>query len=187
MDDSAKKLQVRNVSHRSKPIFSSPPFRNSSDDGILSGLILGPLVSSSLLYIALSPFSQSPDADVLNSSWYIEPPQILANFGNPYTPLEALVLSRRSAVDLATLCSVILLTHVCTSKWAENRHQPRASGLEGERASVPRSEGRKFWLYVLMTSTVCCSLLVLRGILEWAQIGLWQSTYAFRVLCSTAC
>lgn len=178
MDDSAKELQVRSLFHRDRYDFTTQFifFRNSSDDGILSGLILGPLVASALLYIALVPFTQSRDADMLNPSWYIERPQPLPNSGHPYTSVEALVYSRRNAVNVATLCSVVLLAHVCTSKWYEYWCRCRASTAEGERASVPRSEARKFWLYVSMASIVCCILLILRCTLEWCDIGLWQST-----------
>lgn len=176
LDDRAQKLQVcDSISSAVVHHYQTCLSRNSSDDGILSGLLLGPLVSSSLLYIALNAFSNSPDADVLNASWYIERPQSLPNSGHPYTPLEALVLSRRSAVDLATLCSVILLTHVCTSKWYEARCRRQKSAAEGERASVPRSEARKVRLYVAMALVLCCILLVLRVVFQITQIGIWQS------------
>ncbi|THH19814.1 hypothetical protein EW146_g1412 [Bondarzewia mesenterica] len=161
-------------------------YRNSSDDGILSGLILGPLIASSLLYTSIKSSSpSSPKAIPLPSNWYIEPPRSLSNLGIAFTPVQALVLSRRNAVSLATLCSTIILTHVCASAWFEAHHRRRTNAVEGERASVPRSEARKSSLYILFTFTVCLGLLGLRFLFEQLHVGIWQNVTYWEIVCSS--
>lgn len=104
---------------------------------------------------------------------------MLSNLGKPLSLLQALVLSRRNAVSLATLCSTILLVHVCASWGFEALYRRRTNVAEGERASVPRSEARKSWLYVLFTSAVCLGLLALRFLFERAHLGVWQGASFF--------
>lgn len=162
-------------------------YRNSTDDGMLSGLILGPLIASSLLYASqkMQASATSPDTLRLPSHWYIEPPPALSNLGKPLSLLQALVLSRRNAVSLATLCSTILLVHVCASWGFEALYRRRTNVAEGERASVPRSEARKSWLYVLFTSAVCLGLLALRFLFERAHLGVWQAMSYWEIACAS--
>ncbi|KAA1467328.1 hypothetical protein DENSPDRAFT_792529 [Dentipellis sp. KUC8613] len=157
-------------------------YRTSSDDGILSGLTLGPLIASALLYSSLKlPHDRIP----IPPDWYIEPPLTLPNAGNPMTPLEALILGRRNAVHLATMCATILLTHVSASWWFEARYRRRHAVVEGERGSVPRSEARKSWYYILFTFTVSLCLLGLRYAFEIANIGIWQQMSYFDIAASS--
>ncbi|KAI0297236.1 hypothetical protein B0F90DRAFT_1669493 [Multifurca ochricompacta] len=83
-------------------------YRISSDDGLISGLILGPLITSALYYIALKSDTSFFDGTPQPPFWHIEVPWRLTN-ETPLTPLQALVLSRRNAVDLGTLCSPLCL------------------------------------------------------------------------------
>ncbi|KAI0309249.1 hypothetical protein OF83DRAFT_1089205 [Amylostereum chailletii] len=151
-------------------------YRDSSDDGIVSGLVLGPLISSALCYNALTSSSLP--------SWYIEPPLQLNNGGHPYPPLQSLVLSRRAAVNLGTLCSCILLTHVCASHYFEARYRRTHRAADGERGSVPRSEMRKWWLYILFTLVVSACLLGARFLFAEARIGIWQYLSYWEIACS---
>jgi dolichol kinase len=175
VDDRAEKLQVRFAARlygHSIDILS----RASSDDGLISGLILGPLITSALYYVALNvdtPSKGTPPTPL----WHIEAPWRLSN-DSSLTPLQALVLSRRNAVDLGTLCSMTLLIHVYASHWFEWRHRKHHRVSEGERGSVPRSEVRKGWLYIIFTFLVCAFLVVLRFTLDRARVvSLWRREF----------
>jgi hypothetical protein len=119
--------------------------RDSSDDGIMTGLLLAPLISSALLLVAQR--TSSPE-QLLPRGWLIEEPATLPNSLMALSAAEALVLSRFNLVNLATYCSFILLVHVGASRWFENRYGKSASAPEGERTSVPRSELLRTWYYV---------------------------------------
>ncbi|KAH9983087.1 hypothetical protein BJV74DRAFT_980805 [Russula compacta] len=147
-------------------------YRASPDDGLISGLILGPLITSALYYVALK-VDTPPDGAPQPPFWHIEAPWHLSD-ETSFTPLQALVLSRRHAVDLSTLCSTTLLIHVYASHWFEWRHRRHHKVSEGERGSVPRSEARKGWLYIVFTFLLCAFLLGLRFALDLVRVSLWR-------------
>ncbi|KAJ6631015.1 hypothetical protein B0H10DRAFT_1938590 [Mycena sp. CBHHK59/15] len=142
-------------------------YRESSDDGVLTGLVLGPLIAAALLAAALTH-------RVLPPGWAIEPPPRLPR-GPPAR--DALVLARYALVGFATLSSAILLLHVCAARWLEGPASP-----EGERRSVPRSEGRRSFYFVLFTLGVSAAAAVLRVGLARCGAGLWQHLSLFDVI-----
>jgi len=148
-----------------------PPSRNSSDDGILSGLLIGPLIASAELYTTLK--SVSTGRPLLPPEWRVD--WSIFPLSDPkLTRAEALVVSRRALVDLATICSTILLVHVCASWWKEARI--RKDGLpETERASVPRSEMRRLRLYVGFCLVVSLAVVVMQIGFCGMGWGIWQS------------
>ncbi|KAI0249154.1 hypothetical protein BJV78DRAFT_1284185 [Lactifluus subvellereus] len=179
--------QESRVPRRGTTIIISPPipenrgyvwmtvpknYRASSDDGLTSGLILGPLITSALYYVALKS-DMPPEGTSQPPFWHIEAPWRLST-ETSLTPPQALAVSRRNAVDLSTLCSAALLIHVYASHWFEWRHRKRHRVSEGERGSVPRSEARKGWLYIAFTYIVCVFLLGLRFALDRARVGVWK-------------
>lgn len=90
------------------------------------------------------------------------------------TQAAALVVSRRALVDLATICSTILLVHVCASWWKEAR--VRKDGLpETERASVPRSEMRRLRLYVVFGLVVSVVVVAMRVGFNEMGWRIWES------------
>lgn len=99
------------------------------------------------------------------------------------------MLARRNLVNLATLCSALLLAQLIASWLFESRY---ANALDGERASVPRREGRKFGFYVLYTFGSTLAVLCLRALAVDAGLGIWQSAcnpflaicYLLNMLCS---
>lgn len=149
----------------------SPFSRNSTDDGILSGLLIGPLIASAELYATLK--SVSAGRPLLPPEWRVEPN--IFPLPNPRLgQAEALVVSRRALVDLATVCSTVLLIHVCASWWKEAR--VRKDGLpETERASVPRSEMRRSRLYVMFGLVVSLVIVMMRAGFRAMGWGIWQS------------
>ncbi|KAH9966245.1 hypothetical protein BGW80DRAFT_1342802 [Lactifluus volemus] len=147
-------------------------YRTSTDDGLSSGLILGPLITSAMYFVALK-FDMPADGTSQPPFWLIEAPWRINNEAS-LTPRQALAASRRNAVDLSTLCSAALLIHVYASHWFEWRHRRRHKVCEGERGSVPRSEARKGWMYIIFTYIVCVFLLALRFAFDRAQLGVWK-------------
>ncbi|KAK0235807.1 hypothetical protein EDD85DRAFT_928699 [Armillaria nabsnona] len=156
-------------------------YREASDDGILTGLLFGPLIGSALLYSSLTQLSSSSPI-LLPLTWRIEPPAKLSNSQEPYSVLEALVLSRYNLIDLSTLCSSILLFHACTSSWLETRYLKRRDVPEGERGSVPRSEGLRSWYYVLFTVVVSLSSFTTKIVLQKIGCGIWHHITLFEVI-----
>ncbi|TFK49898.1 hypothetical protein OE88DRAFT_1645701 [Heliocybe sulcata] len=157
-------------------------YREASDDGICTALILGPLAASAMLYSSVKISRQPGDfGTTLPSTWLVEPPLALKNVLYPGSAEEALLVSRLNAVNLATLCSTILLIHASASWWAEYRASQGVGKPEGERRSVPRSEGRKWWLYVLFTFSTTMALLVVRALLADGGSPIWQHLNYFEV------
>lgn len=163
--------------------------RNSQDDGILTGLLGGPLISAALLYITLTMSSADPPGDPIPAGWRIEPPMTLPDSPNPVTPLEALLLSRRYLVSQTTFCATLLLVHVSASWVTEARHRRKLVVPEGEISSVPRKEGRRTYLYALFTISVTLWILCVRIALKELKLGIWQSAYinSYLASCSQLC
>ncbi|KAF9064184.1 hypothetical protein BDP27DRAFT_1333967 [Rhodocollybia butyracea] len=146
-------------------------YRASSDDGILTGLLFGPLVSSALLYSSLT---SSSFANPLPPTWRIEPPRLLHNDKGSLNVLEALVLSRYNLVDLSNLCSTLLLFHVCASWWFESRYRIGSFSLDNERKSVPRSEGKRLIYSIIFTFGTTIGMLGIKLALKEFSLGIWQ-------------
>jgi dolichol kinase len=145
--------------------------RESLDDGSFTGLLLGPLIASALLFSALQPtYSQGP---VLPQGWRIEAPAELQGSDVTYSAHEALILSRYSLVDLGTCCSAIFMFHICASWWLEARYRKAGDSPEGERASVPRSERLRTWYYVLFTVCVSTGAMMLKVWLKLMGYKIW--------------
>ena len=145
-----------------------------------TGLLLGPLIASCVLISALRSEASSP-ATALPSDWLIEAPLQPGNRTAAADALGALVESRRGLVDLSSFCAVMLLLNVCASWWAERRYSKAANKPEGERASVPRSEARRFFYHVLFTLIASICLISLKLYLGHVGIGIWQGKFYFRL------
>ncbi|KAF8348876.1 hypothetical protein F5887DRAFT_539978 [Amanita rubescens] len=151
-------------------------YRDSRDDGIMTGLLLAPLISTALLLVAQR---NSSLGQVLPPGWLIEEPATLPN--SP-SVADALVLSRYNLVNLATYCSFILLVHVCASRWFENRYGKSTSAPEGERTSVPRSELLRTWYYVMFMFAVTIFNCGLKAALSSQGLRFWQHLSNFDVI-----
>ncbi|KAH7884669.1 Fph type histidine kinase [Phlebopus sp. FC_14] len=154
--------------------------RGCPDDGALTGLILAPLIAIALLSSALRQ-AASPNTSLLPREWLIEVPLVLENARSPPTALDALILSRRSLVDYATLCSFIVVVQILASSWFEARSRHRRGTPEGERASVPRSEMRRTWTYSIFAYIVTFGVLGVRHLLGWNRIDVWQNVSYFDI------
>ncbi|TFY53040.1 hypothetical protein EVJ58_g9671 [Rhodofomes roseus] len=157
-------------------------YRDSADDGMLFGLLTGPLMSAALLYLSEKAAAESPPLDPLPQSWIIERPNVLDGSTYPLTALQALVLSRRNLVDMATVCSTILIVHVIASWMTERRHRRKLKVPEGEVSSVPRKETRRTYLSVLFTLSVSLWVLCVRIALSEMRLGIWQNINYYEIL-----
>jgi len=156
--------------------------RESRDDGILTGVLLGPLIGTACLVLSLRHISNSSDNPLL-SGWLVEAPKTLPLSKYHLSAIQAAVLSRYSLVDLGTFCASLLLLHVFASWWWEKRYDDREVKPEGERASVPRSEGLRGWYYILFTLLVSGFMIVLKTAANLHGINLWRCGF-FRLLYS---
>lgn len=150
------------------------PFRDCPDDGALTGLSFAPLISIALLFSSLRQ-ATLPNPTLLPLDWLIEAPRVLEHEHRLLSALDALVLSRRSLVDYATLCSFILLAQIFSSSWYEARYRKARNVPEGERGSVPRSEARRTWTYWTYSYILTLVASFIRYVLASNNINLWQS------------
>ncbi|KAI6133531.1 Fph type histidine kinase [Pisolithus croceorrhizus] len=149
-------------------------FRPCLDDGASTGLLMPPLIAVAFLLSAVRKVA-SPEAGLLPPGWLIEAPRVLTTGRSSLSALEALILSRRTLVDYAVLCSFILVVQILASSWYEARYRRRRSVPEGERGSVPRSEMRRTWLYSAFALVFTLILLVIRFFLAQYHIAIWQN------------
>ncbi|KAI6025596.1 Fph type histidine kinase [Pisolithus orientalis] len=149
-------------------------FRPCPDDGASTGLLLPPLIAVSLLLSAIRK-AASPESGLLPRGWLIEAPRVLSKGQSSLSVLDALILSRRSLVDYAALCSFILVVQILASSWYEARYRRHRSVPEGERGSVPRSEMRRTWLYSAFGLVFVLILLAVRFFLTQHHIAIWQN------------
>ena len=148
--------------------------RESSDDGIATGLLMGPFIASAALISSLRAHDLW---EVLPpSNWLIEPPFVLHKMTSA---MQALTLSRHSLLNLATYCSTILLLNVTASWWLEGKYAEAANTADGERASVPRGEGRRFSMYALFTLAISVFMVCLKAFLEYSGLGIWRGRVHF--------
>ncbi|KAF9484335.1 hypothetical protein BDN70DRAFT_910722 [Pholiota conissans] len=155
-------------------------YRSSRDDGIFTGLLLGPLIASALLFTSIKQISLGSAGPP--ESWFMEAPTTLINSPTNLPAAQAALLSRYSLLELSTFCSVILLFHVCASWWIEYRTCKEGSKPDGERFSVPRKEGRRTLYYVLFTLATSVMMISLKVGLRIYDINLWKYLNLFEVV-----
>ncbi|KAF8150767.1 hypothetical protein B0H34DRAFT_801693 [Crassisporium funariophilum] len=157
-------------------------YRESRDDGIFTGLLLGPLIASALLIASLSRYSNGGQPNELPAGWLIEAPVTLKNSQSRLPAAHAVLVSRYGLVDLSTFCSTILLFHVCASWWMEKGCVKEGNKPEGERASVPRSEGQRSSYYILFTLATSIAIVGLKIALNIYEFNLWNYLNIFEVV-----
>lgn len=98
-------------------------YRECSDDGAVTGLLFGPLVSGSLLLTTLRQRKEGIVTSALPDNWLVEAPLVLPT-STPVADrakavLEALTKSRRSMLSLSTVVTLVLLLQLLLSRRAE--------------------------------------------------------------------
>lgn len=149
-------------------------YRDAADDGILTGLLGGPFVASALLWLAMRSVGDL-GATGMPPNWLIEPPKVLSTKEGSLNAAQAVLISRRNLVSLSTLCSTILIVHVCASRVTEARHRRKVQVPAGELHHVPRKESRRSYLYVLFTISVTLWVLCVKIVLAEVKLGIWQN------------
>ncbi|KAF8199644.1 hypothetical protein BJ912DRAFT_1020220 [Pholiota molesta] len=127
-------------------------YRAARDDGIFTGLLLGPIIASALLFTSIKQI-------------------VLKSAGPPESCL----------VELSTFCSAILLFQVCASWWIEYLACKGGSKSDGERLSVPRKEGRRSLYFVLFTLATSVVMITLKVVLRTYDVKLWKYLNLFEV------
>lgn len=108
-------------------------FRNSADDGAICGLLLGPLLATTMLISALEEdsgtnesWSYLPNGPALaDPPWIVEGPvPVLSGQArsSAAASLSAPSLSRCTLLSLQTMISMIFLSHLCASRWTSHWH-----------------------------------------------------------------
>lgn len=155
--------------------------RDSTDDGVLTALLLPPLISIACYYALY----HLPEGTLLHPTWLIEKPATLSKAG-ALTALDSLKRSRRALVQLSSLTSSLLLVHLCASRLYEGYHRFRKTVPESERASVPRREWLRTQLYVVFSFLTSLSTLVSKTVLMRTNLGIWDGpchSYHIFLLC----
>lgn len=160
--------------------FTSSPYflsRDSSDDGVLTALLMPVIIGAANLYVSLkSLLSGGPDATPLPYWWRIEEPVSLTKYGPKKTVMQSLVLSRRNLLQQATFCSFLLLLHLTASRQLESRHRARKRTPDEERGSVPRKEARRTRYYILFVISTSLASLGLRWGFAQLKIPIWSGS-----------
>lgn len=143
--------------------------RDSTDDGVLTALLL-PLVISTAVYHSLY---RIPENNLLPPLWLIEAPVTLPR-PDAWGVLKSLKHSRRALVQLSSLTSSLMLVHLCASRLYEGYHRFRKTVPESERASVPRREWLRTRLYVIFATLTSLAALGTKALFVLAKLGIWD-------------
>lgn len=151
--------------------------RIDADDGVLTALLLGPIAAASMLYGTL--LTNTPGHAFYPPGWLIEPPVHLTKSQTPIHPNQALLNSRRNLVQLSTLCSFVLLAHICTSNLASSNGAHWTG--EGERRMRKGWRSWSFIGYAISITTAAGLFHFLGDILSWeiwkgnVQTWVWEA------------
>lgn len=158
-------------------------YRPCPDDGSMSGLLLGPLLATTMLFASLddsilTPWRQrSPNQEGLASPpWYIEEPIEVLGIRNRQafikaTPLTALALSRCTLVSLQTLISLILLIHLVVTRWFSSLQTRAAKSNWGRLGS-----------YIAFSSAVTVGLFTIREVMDFFGLPVWTGLARWEVI-----
>lgn len=131
MDDKRKRLSVRYYYLLECPYLCFN--RSEADDGVLTGLLMGPLIACSMLYGTLI----SPEPEIQPSLPLV---QLQSPFPNTsISPRVSLINGRRGLVQLTTLSSFVLLVHFICSKFF--------SVYRPTETSPSRARGWRTWTF----------------------------------------
>ena len=147
--------------------------RDSTDDGVLTALLLGPLISLACLYGTSRRFATTPPDDSLLPSWLIEAPKTLRR-PDAWDALRSLHRSRRALVQLSSLTSSLFLVHLFSSRIYEGYHRSLKTVPVSERASVPRSEWLRSRLYIGFSTLASLATLTVKAVFVHYRVGIWS-------------
>ena len=152
--------------------------RDSTDDGVLTALLLAPLIATACFYTSSSTATFYATAPALPPNWLIEPPVVLTRPG-AWTAAQSLLRSRHALVQLSSLTSSLLLTHLFASRIYEGYCRSQKPCLESERASVPRSEWLRSRLYIAFAILSTLSAFGMKVGFDHVNLGIWKGLYTW--------
>ncbi|GHJ88536.1 hypothetical protein NliqN6_4938 [Naganishia liquefaciens] len=158
---------------------SDRDYRECIDDGAAFALLLGPLLAASMYYTSWESLVKNPTR-TRTGEWAIETPRVLDWTPSPHTvfngsvkmtdtlnqrhpailALTALCMSRRHAVHLTCLLSLILIFHALWSRRQDLKAHRLESLIPGKEAVVggskwvKLSEWRRSWAIISFSSIV---------------------------------
>ncbi|KZO89897.1 hypothetical protein CALVIDRAFT_547708 [Calocera viscosa TUFC12733] len=151
-------------------------YRDCVDSGLLTALLLGPLLSASALLAVLPAVESGGTLGPLSARWLVEPP--LQSSTVP--PIVALVRARRNMFEMASLCSFLISIHFELSRRADIRMvREKEEGVKGRR-SLHKSELRRFGSYVgivLITSSIAVGVktaATTTGSYLWTELSMFD-------------
>jgi dolichol kinase len=130
------------------------------DDGVLTALLMGPYAAVSMLYGSLT----TPDQPLRPPSWLVEAPTTLPQPTPKMPAREALLCARRNLVQLTTLCSFVLLAHLCTSKQV---HIKAGSW-------PPKKRGRRSWFFVGYSLLISAAAVTSHIVFDRLSLSIWK-------------
>jgi dolichol kinase len=143
----------------------------------LTALLLGPVTTAAMLYGTI--YTELAGADLYPPGWVLEPPFILSKSLWKIPAREALLNSRRNLVQLSTLCSFVLLVHLCTSNFSSTSHtMPNTSNEQkisnGDHGERKMRRGRRSWNFVGYTFLISTVAVVFHIIGDSLGLEVWK-------------
>ena len=152
---------------------TSKDYRSDADDGVLTALLLGPVTVASMLYGTL--ISEYPNNSLYPRGWLIEAPKYLYKSMDPIRPRDALLDSRRSLVQLSTLCAFVLLTHMCTSRLANSKKVALANGSTSNSESERKvRKGMRSWNFVCYATLIPTVAVTFHVACDVLDLEIWK-------------
>lgn len=177
-------------------------YRECPDDGALTGLLFGPLLSASLLLTTLQQKKVPSLESALPKGWLVESPLVLPSStletDRTAATLDAILKSRRSMLSLSTVVTLVLLFQLLLSRRAEmsaifstdpplppttpgkmsKAHHTRVTDKEKERGRwVPKSEWRRTAWVVGLSFAATIVLGCLKVAFGYWNSPLWRGSF----------
>lgn len=144
--------------------------RIDADDGVLTALLLGPMAAASMLYGTLIT-NNIPGHAFYPPGWMIESPAYLTKSLDQVNPKVALLNSRRSLLQSATLCSFVLLAHICTSNLASSN-----GAHWTEEGQKKMRKGWRSWSFIGYAISITTATLLFRLLCDHLSWEIWKGT-----------
>ncbi|KAG8832409.1 hypothetical protein FRC17_001390 [Serendipita sp. 399] len=158
---------------------SSKDYRSDADDGVLSALLLGPIITASMLYGTITV--DAARDTYYPPGWIIESPLYLQKSLDKIPPRQALLNSRRNLVQLSTLCAFVLLTHLCTSNLPAFKAREAAAEHHGSGWERRMRKGRRSWLFVGYATIVSITAVAFHILCDSVNLQFWKDLSYFDV------
>jgi dolichol kinase len=156
---------------------SARHYRSCGDDGMMCGLLLGPLLAVTCLFASLEdrPSVRLASGDGLPfPPWRVEsPPLSLGNRTVRHPSMTALALSRCTLLSLQTAMSTTLLLHLIATKWIRKPSELKSGSWA------------RLWSYIKFSLAVSLLMTLLREAFAHVNIPLWTGLTRMELINTT--